>query len=351
MVGGEKENMCKLTVIVPLYNGEKTIERCLKSLIKQNVPDMEILVVNDGSTDQGVSIVRSYIEKEPKIRMISQKNQGLGAARNFGIREAAGKYVGFVDCDDFVDPQMFGTMIAALERHGVSVAVCQEKNVYVNNGEIQLIGQTRFPVSKETVFPSTKILEWQLNYAYMSLNSMCYKVLERSIFLKYGITVPENYRHAEDIVASVGIFSNVDKIVVVPQSLYYYVHAAGSISYAYSLKHAIDIYLDWEDVAAYIKAKKIDLNMDNFSLGMYFTSLKQIYWMKDKKEKQSSQTKELRRKWEITRKKQKWKPDFLKVKIPFMHKIKICVAYFHICKPTLIVMKWLRWIPLFKYMT
>ena len=103
--------MCKLSVIVPVYNEEKTIGRCLDSLLLQELQDMEILVVNDGSTDESGKVVRAYMEKDPRVRMIEQENRGLGAARNSGIRAAKGNYIGFVDSDDFVDLAMYRVMV------------------------------------------------------------------------------------------------------------------------------------------------------------------------------------------------------------------------------------------------
>lgn len=343
--------MCKVSIIVPLYNGEKTIGRCLDSLIRQELQDIEILVVNDGSTDNGERSVHSYMEKDTRIRLISQKNQGLGAARNHGIREASGMYVGFVDCDDFVSPQMFSVMTEAMERTGTPVAVCQEQNVYLENGEIQPINETAFAIEKETVFPAETILKWQINYTYLSLNSMCYKVVERRLFTDFGIQVPEQYRHAEDIVASVNIYAKAGRVVVVPKSLYYYVHTKGSISYNYSLRHAQDVYLDWEESVSCIKKNDIKINTDNFSLGMYFTSLKQIYWAKDKNERNLEETKKLIGQWIQARSEAKWKPDFSEVSVPIFHRIKVYVAYFHLCRPVLAIIRLLQWIPLFKYLT
>ena len=211
--------MCKISIIVPLYNGKKTIGRCLDSLVNQTLHDIEILVINDGSQDGGEKIAAQYMQRDKRIRLISQENAGLGAARNHGIREAAGEFVGFVDCDDFVDVNMYKVMTDALEKVEASVGVCQEKNVYAESGKIKFINETRFPVKNEAVYPSEKVLDWYLNFSYLSLNSMCYKVVRTSLFKEHGIKVPENYRHAEDLVTSAALFSVVKKVVIIPQSL------------------------------------------------------------------------------------------------------------------------------------
>lgn len=342
--------MCKISIIVPLYNGEKTIERCLDSLIKQELEDIEILVVDDGSIDKGADIVKEYEKQDRRIRLISQANKGAGAARNHGIAEAKGKYVGFVDCDDFVDTNMFGKMVTILEQTGVLVAVCQEKNVYVENDEIQFINETKFENQKEEVYSSNNILEWQLNYKYMSLNSLCYKVVEREVFIANDIKIPEGNRQGEDLVASVGIFTSVDKVAVVPESLYYYVHTKGSTSYSYSLKHAEDIYFDWKEVAEYISRGNCNIDLNNFSLGSYFTSLKQLCWALEKEDRISSASMSLKKKWRDERKIGKWKPNFKQIKIPLLHRVKVYVAYIGLCRPVFAMVNALRWIPFFKYM-
>lgn len=344
--------MCKVSIVVPMYNGEKTIGRCLDSLIAQKLKDIEIVVINDGSKDTGADIVREYMEKDERIRLVSQKNAGLGAARNRGIQEATGEYVGFIDCDDFADIEMFSLMLEAAESADVSIAICQEKNVYLEGDDIQFINETQFPVDKNTVYTSSEILQWLLNYSYMSLNSMCYKLIKRSVFIDHKIRVPEQYRHAEDLVTSIGILSKVDRVAIVPKSLYYYVHDKGSLTYAYSLRHAQDVYLDWSEAMEYLKKSDFSGCTDNFSLGMYFTSLKQLQWTSNKEEQHTVEAKKLKDKWKTARYNGKWKPDFKSSTkaTPFAHKVKVYVAYFHICKPVLAIIKLLSWIPFFKYM-
>lgn len=342
--------MCKISIIVPLYNGECTIGRCLDSLINQTIDDIEVVVVDDGSKDKGPDIVRKYTEKDNRIRLITQENAGSGTARNVGIKNSKGKYVGFVDCDDFVDKEMFLIMTNALEQFGTSIAICQEKNVYLENDNIQLINETKFPVGIATVYENSQILEWLLNYTYMSLNSLCYKVIARDFFEQNNVWIPEGHRQAEDMVTSIGILSNVKNVTIVPQSLYYYVHTKGSQSYAYSLRRAEDIYLDWIEAKEYIIKSNYKGSFDNFSLGMYFTSLKQLYWNLDKKEKNSIESKKLIEKWNNAKKENKWRPSFKNLEIPILHKIKIWVSYLGLSKLFFSLIKMLQWIPFFKYM-
>ena len=91
-----------ISIIVPVYNTEKHIERCLDSIMKQDYPNFEVILVNDGSTDESGIIIQKYKEKYKNISYIKQENKGVGAARNAGIKVAKGDYISFVDSDDFI---------------------------------------------------------------------------------------------------------------------------------------------------------------------------------------------------------------------------------------------------------
>ena len=118
----------KLSIIVPVYNTEKYIVNCLDSLVNQNLEEIEIICVNDGSTDRSLEILERYAGEDERIRIITKENDGLGAARNTGIDAAQGKYIGFVDSDDFADPNMFRLLVKAAESADADVAI---GNVYL----------------------------------------------------------------------------------------------------------------------------------------------------------------------------------------------------------------------------
>lgn len=117
-------NKPKVSVCIPVYNAEKYISECLDSLIKQTLREIEIICVNDGSTDNSPEIIKQYQKKHKNIKLINQKNQGLGGARNTGIENATGKYVGFVDADDFVDEEMYEALYRLAEDKGCEIAMC-----------------------------------------------------------------------------------------------------------------------------------------------------------------------------------------------------------------------------------
>lgn len=339
-----------VSIIIPLYNRRKTIRRCLDSLISQTLENIEIVVVDDGSTDHGDEIVREYQEKDDRVRLVFQENKGPGAARNTGIHASTGKYLGFVDSDDYVEKNMYAVMLEAVQAENAEVAVCQEKHIcHLENGTAKLLGETAFPCEKPRVFEKNQVIEWILNYTYLSLNSVCYKLVRRDVFFEKNVWFPENYRYAEDLTASVGIFSVVKNVVVVPESLYCYVHeTTGTMSTNYTIKKAQDVYQDMLESIKYLKKAGYKGRIDNFVLGMKFSSLRQLYGAERKEERTGKDSIILRKRWKKLRR--KVRPVFSGKEIPVMHKIKILASYLNLEYLICTIFQLLGRIPFFKYM-
>ena len=115
-----------LSVIVPVFNGEKTIKKCLLSIINQDYKELELIVIDDGSTDNTASIVEKLIEENPDvlIKLVSQKNVGLPQARKAGVEQSSGDYIGFVDADDWIEPQMYSTMMSRVTEYDADLVCC-----------------------------------------------------------------------------------------------------------------------------------------------------------------------------------------------------------------------------------
>lgn len=113
-----------LSIIIPIYNAEKYIERCISSLVNQSLKDIEIVLVNDGSTDSSFSLCKAWELKDKRIKLISQINSGVSAARNLGIRNATGKFIMFVDSDDYMLPNMCEVMFNTLQDKQTDCVIC-----------------------------------------------------------------------------------------------------------------------------------------------------------------------------------------------------------------------------------
>lgn len=116
--------MTLISVIVPVYKAEKYIERCICSILRQTFQNIEVILVDDGSPDKSGEICDMWALKDKRIKVIHQKNAGAGAARNAGLRVAKGEYIGFVDSDDWIEPQMYEVMYNAIEKYSADVGMC-----------------------------------------------------------------------------------------------------------------------------------------------------------------------------------------------------------------------------------
>ena len=119
-----------LSIIVPIYNVEPYLPRCIESILEQTYTDFELILINDGSPDRCGDIIQEYAKKDKRIVIIHQKNRGVSAARNAGLRIAQGKYIGFVDPDDYIDKEFYQKMILEQHNTGTDIVCCNWDFVY-----------------------------------------------------------------------------------------------------------------------------------------------------------------------------------------------------------------------------
>ena len=112
----------RISIIVPVYNVETYLETCLESLAQPSNSDLEVVMVDDGSTDSSAEIAARYVERDPRFKLVHQKNAGLGAARNTGVPHATGEFIAFVDSDDVVPRHAYELLVGALDRTGSDFA-------------------------------------------------------------------------------------------------------------------------------------------------------------------------------------------------------------------------------------
>lgn len=133
-----------ISVVIPMYNAEKYVEKCLNSLLKQTYKDLEIIIVNDGSKDNSQTICERFAEQDKRITLINTENRGAGSARNTGIEVAKGEYISFIDSDDYVCPDYYERLLHMLEKAGADIAIGKYQRIsehdemkFINSGEVK----------------------------------------------------------------------------------------------------------------------------------------------------------------------------------------------------------------------
>ena len=209
-----------LSVIVPAYNSEKTIEKCLKSILNQDYQNLEVIVVDDGSSDDTIDIIESLIKKDSRIHLFKQDNKGASLARRFGLSLAKGEYIGFVDSDDWIESDMYSQMIRKSLACDADIAFCKMSFDYKDRIDIQ-----RLLVKDGEVLNSKEALHVLHNRIGIE-GSMCNKIIKRNLF-KY-IRFPKKRVIGEDYTVMKQLIERAERIVCHNKLGYHYVQYVGS---------------------------------------------------------------------------------------------------------------------------
>ncbi|MDR5893424.1 CDP-glycerol glycerophosphotransferase family protein [Halomonas mongoliensis] len=218
-----EEHKAKISVIVPFYNAEATLEQCLESLVSQTIDRIEIVLVDNNSIDGSWGVAENYrINYPEKVKLIKEEEKGVSHARNAGLKVAEGSYIGFVDADDFVAPEMFEKLYCKAFESNSDIVACGRYNL--DEGGFQLEKTYKF---KETVFNLAES-EWILRRVSTFVWD---KIVRREVVLGEGLRFSGNIGYAEDFVFLMKAILNSRKIAIVDDPLYYYrVDSAGSIT-------------------------------------------------------------------------------------------------------------------------
>ena len=242
--------MPKISVIVPVYNTEKYLKKCLDSIVNQTYQDIEVIIVNDGSTDNSKKITDEYITKFPeKVKCINKENGGLSSARNCGIELATGDYIAFVDSDDYIDMQLFEQLLPYVKR---DIDLIKFKLIKVDEEykELEKISGPVFnEITGEEGFNS-------LVFKDVLLEPACIYLYKKTLFDKNNLKFLENTFH-EDFGLIPIVLLHSKNMVSIDFYGYYYVQANNSITrnedYSKTVKRATDLLLHYDNMIKQIK--------------------------------------------------------------------------------------------------
>lgn len=217
----------KVSIIVPIYNVEKYLDRCMNSLVNQTLKDIEIIMVDDGSPDNCPKMCDEWAKKDSRIKVVHKKNGGLGYARNSGLDVATGEYVAFVDSDDFVKTDMYETLYNKIEEYGADTIFCGLFKYWNVNKVIEIRN-----VDKTSVFEGPLLKDFSLDLACSSIEvkkdwkyelSVWHGLYSNELIKKYHI----RFRSEREIISEDIVFHQLyiiysKKVVYIPDALYYY---------------------------------------------------------------------------------------------------------------------------------
>ena len=241
----------KISIIVPVYNVEKYLTKCLDSLVNQTLQEIEILVVNDGSPDNSQSIIDEFQKKYPlKIKSFIKENGGLSDARNFGLDRAVGEFIGFVDSDDEVSLNMFEEMYALAKKHDAEMVICNLQKVDQNGNVTQKL--TQIPNMPEKIELENHFSVFS-DVSYFACNKIFKNQLFKNKRFKKGV-------HFEDIQLIPQLLLHCDTIAQTQNYHYQYLERTDSISKTHTEK-GLDILKAVADVEETFKNSRYKLNV------------------------------------------------------------------------------------------
>ena len=210
-----------LSIVVPIYNAEKSLQRCLLSIQNQTFSDWECILVNDGSSDSSAAICDEFALYDGRFKTIHQKNLGVGAARNAALRSALGEFVAWVDSDDYCDSTMFEKMVTATLRQFADICICNYWIAFKN---------CHIPF---TFVPKDLSKRQMLIELLKGINMKSFlwnKLFKRSLF--DNLKIPEEMEVCEDFAVMHHLFLRSSKFVYVSECLYYYIQSDRSVSHS-----------------------------------------------------------------------------------------------------------------------
>jgi len=238
-----------ISIIIPVYNTDQYLHKCLESVADQSYKNIEILLINDGSTDNSGSICEDFTKKDPRFKHINKENEGPSKARNLGIQLSTGLYINFIDSDDYIAPSFVEKLYNACITYDTKISMCGRFTVTSN--ELKETFTHKVPVKWSTFEALKRLLSWnQIDGA------MWDKLFHRDVLHEIRF---KDDRIAEDIPVLVNIICQNDSIVHIGEPLYYYIQRENSRSHALFSMSKLSMLLSANEVKETINKKYPEL--------------------------------------------------------------------------------------------
>lgn len=250
--------MIKISVIIPIYNTEKFLKKCLDSIVNQSLKEIEIIAINDGSTDESLTILQEYKEKNSNLKIINKKNGGLSSARNAGIKLVSGEYIIHIDSDDWIEQNYFKDMYERAMKDNLDIVV---SDIYwdYDNGKIEY--KKDLDLEDNQILTGEKYLELFLKgKIYPSVWNKMYKT---KLYKKYKIFHPQGISLGEDLATTPLLAKNAKKIGKVNKAYLHYIQNEKSITNSNPTKKIYELISAFDILENKLKLQKEKLKLLN----------------------------------------------------------------------------------------
>lgn len=237
-----------ISVIIPVFNVEMFLARCIDSVIRQTYTRLEIILVDDGSTDNSGKICDEYRLRDNRIVVIHKDNGGLSSARNTGLDVSHGKYIGFVDGDDYISSEMYERLLEGLIQYNGNYSTGGIRELYLSGSELihGCHGKGTIILDKEEAF-----IDYYVNLKY-NRSSVCCKLFKRELIDSVRFT---EGIHGEDADIMYRVIDRVDKVVCINEPIYYYIHRENSITTSGISDHSFDMIKTSDRMLAFFRER------------------------------------------------------------------------------------------------
>ncbi|MDY6367562.1 MAG: glycosyltransferase family 2 protein [Clostridia bacterium] len=275
----------KISVIVPVYNTEKYLNRCIDSILAQTFTDFELLLIDDGSTDSSGKICDEYALKDKRVKVFHKENGGVSRARNLGIDNAQGEYLSFIDSDDYIRPEMYEKLAKIIDIYGVDL-VCSNLE---QNGKVlaNKTPQNRV-IDKQEIHD--KILPYFTENDTLGAGGYTTMLIKRSVLEKGSVRFYEDFAFQEDTMFMINVYGNISLMYYLPQTFYEYTTHPTGLYTAYRKGDGVNFIKARNIMLSLIEKYDIPANFFNFNSTYLYNVGWYIYRtlrLKDKKEKNS----------------------------------------------------------------
>ena len=248
-----------VSIIVPVYNASKYLENCLNSILKQTYNNIEVILIDDGSTDNSLEICKEYKKNDKRIKIIHKENGGISSVRNLGVKESKGKYICFVDSDDYIEKDYVEVLYSGIKKYKTKLCFGGYRNVYNDGTAVDKFSNKTYKLSK------VKTLNKLLYVDGVDVSPWS-KIYEKSLF--DDITYPEG-RIFEDTATTYKLIDKCDNIAICDYPIYNYCIRSSSITSSKFNIKKMDWIISSIEMTHYLKKKYKELNDACLAYMMY----------------------------------------------------------------------------------